>query len=618
MAASLTKLLSGLSAERWFKAGNILEDVKQQGVLQLDVIHCNMLREMQRDQLRPSVRSYSGSFRFSSWARAVLGFFKMRVLHVEANDFCCSAVIQVCGSNTHWQRGTFLFSSLASTDLACCNAGLAGDWRHVLQSLQRMEALHVETDVVTQGASVRSFEETRWQKAILLLQHLLLPRHPSDMRSYPSPSSTVAFLEKVGPHGWPLALKLLRGLRCMRDDGGVLPKVSKSPDAWRFTMALLPSDVVSSTAAMACVSPAAWSIAGAVLLQMQRAELEANIVTFNTVISTCTSWRMSCHMLSSLKQVQPSISTFSSIVKTCHDGYHAWSMALHLLQSVLNREVEPNSITFNAALSACEKGGQWKATVDLLRTYRWHSLEADSITYNATIAACSEWPLSLHFFAQPGRSSTRLNLTIASFAQGTRTWPWALRMVSRYSEYMDSFTSPTFISLLSATAWSNALRHMQWTQEQRTHIQTNALLNAAVSAVDPWPCAVELVAAVAQPTEILSWNACLNSCSRCSQWLPAIHLARNLMEKSIESTLVTQTSLVEACRRAPWQLAVTLHSTDCAAVSALVPQLASRPRALRQHLARLRPFRPRLPAEEPWSCVEDPCDGQLQDGGVIV
>lgn len=139
MAASLTKLLSGLSAERWFKAGNILEDVKQQGVLQLDVIHCNaamksiawssslqMLWEMQRDQLRPSVRSYSGSFRFSSWARAVLGFFKMRVLHVEANDFCCSAVIQVCGSNTHWQRGTFLFLSLASTDLACCNAGLAG------------------------------------------------------------------------------------------------------------------------------------------------------------------------------------------------------------------------------------------------------------------------------------------------------------------------------------------------------------------------------------------------------------------------------------------------------------------------------------------------------------
>lgn len=25
------------------------------------------------------------------------------------------------------------------------------------------------------------------------------------------------------------------------------------------------------------------------------------------------------------------------------------------------------------------------------------------------------------------------------------------------------------------------------------------------------------------------------------------------------------------------------------------------------------PFRPRLPAEEPWSCVEDPCDGQLQE-----
>ena len=35
-----------------------------------------------------------------------LGFFQMRVLKIEANDFCCSAVIQVCGSNRHWQRGT--------------------------------------------------------------------------------------------------------------------------------------------------------------------------------------------------------------------------------------------------------------------------------------------------------------------------------------------------------------------------------------------------------------------------------------------------------------------------------------------------------------------------------
>eukprot|EP00435_Cladocopium_sp_Y103_P054105 s1645_g17.t1 len=162
-------------------------------------------------------------------------------------------------------------------------------------------------------------------------------------------------------------------------------------------------------------------------------------------------------------------------------------------------------------------------------------------------------------------------------------------MVSRYSEYMDSFTSPTFISTLSATAWSNALLHMRWTQEQRTHSQSDAVLNAAVSAVDPWPCAVELVA-MAQPTEILSWNACLKSCGRYSQWLPAIHLTRNLMENSIETTLATQTSLVEACSKAPWQLALTLRSADPAALSALVPKLAQRPQraALRKHLARLR------------------------------
>ena len=48
---------------------------------------------------------------------------------------------------------------------------------------------------------------------------------------------------------------------------------------------------------------------------------------------------------------------------------------------------------------------------------------------------CSDWSLSLHFFARPGPSgcsATRLNLTLASFANGTRTWPWAMQMVSRW------------------------------------------------------------------------------------------------------------------------------------------------------------------------------------------
>eukprot|EP00975_Prorocentrum_lima_P013923 2959038-Prorocentrum_lima.AAC.1 len=57
-------------------------------------------------------------------------------------------------------------------------------------------------------------------------------------------------------------------------------------------------------------------------------------------------------------------------------------------------KVEADTITYSAAISACEKGGEWEKAVELLASMEHAKVEADEITYNAAISACengSKW-----------------------------------------------------------------------------------------------------------------------------------------------------------------------------------------------------------------------------------
>ena len=56
-----------------------------------------------------------------------------------------------------------------------------------------------------------------------------------------------------------------------------------------------------------------------------------------------------------------------------------------------NSRVEANTITYNAAISACEKAGEWASASQLLDGMAKSRVEADTITYNAAISACEKY-----------------------------------------------------------------------------------------------------------------------------------------------------------------------------------------------------------------------------------
>ena len=63
---------------------------------------------------------------------------------------------------------------------------------------------------------------------------------------------------------------------------------------------------------------------------------------------------------------------------------------MSLLREMGDVKLDPNVITYNAGISACEKGGQWPEALSLLREMGDATLDPDVITYSAGISACEE------------------------------------------------------------------------------------------------------------------------------------------------------------------------------------------------------------------------------------
>ena len=81
---------------------------------------------------------------------------------------------------------------------------------------------------------------------------------------------------------------------------------------------------------------------------------------------------------------------FTGTTSTCNPGGRRahWQEALGLLREMPSKGVERNTITYNAAISACEKGGQWKEALGLLSVTASKDVERDTITYNTAVFVC--------------------------------------------------------------------------------------------------------------------------------------------------------------------------------------------------------------------------------------
>ena len=195
-----------------------------------------------------------------------------------------------------------------------------------------------------------------------------------------------------------------------------------------------------------------WDSALDVLSLMSSVDVELNVYHLGASLMGIdraerwlTAWQLLQHAERS--QVQSSTRLQLSALSAARAW---WPMAVGQLQEMQEVNLECNTFISNAAISACEKGQQWKTSLQLLQ----QAEEPDSISFNASIAA-SEWLLAIHLLG--GMLLTRCMASVVSCAAAisacadAAAWHTALALAEECS-FSNAFT---YSSTLTACALRN-------------------------------------------------------------------------------------------------------------------------------------------------------------------
>eukprot|EP00434_Breviolum_minutum_P008963 symbB.v1.2.007897.t1/scaffold491.1/size196728/1 len=204
-----------------------------------------------------------------------------------------------------------------------------------------------------------------------------------------------------------------------------------------------------------CAKGSRWPEAIALLQAMEmKTTCASNVVTYNATINACAKaleWQHAIHLFDrmSRQHLKANVVTFSSVMKACR-GH--WEICLQLM-AALGREAQPNSISFNAAISAAESAAQWTVTLQLLNDMDLALLDPDIISHTGAMRACtlaSHWRHALRLFASlPRRWADRICWNAAmEAAEAGSQW----QLVLQFWDSMTTTTTP-YLGQRPPTAW---------------------------------------------------------------------------------------------------------------------------------------------------------------------
>eukprot|EP00415_Alexandrium_ostenfeldii_P004959 UN4959 len=85
-------------------------------------------------------------------------------------------------------------------------------------------------------------------------------------------------------------------------------------------------------------------------------------------------------------RINPDVISCSAAMSACEKGGQ-WQAALAVLRTMPHLRINPNVISCNAAVSACAKGDRWQMALHLFRSMVGVGLSPDAVTYSAVLDA---------------------------------------------------------------------------------------------------------------------------------------------------------------------------------------------------------------------------------------
>ncbi|CAE7190355.1 unnamed protein product, partial [Symbiodinium microadriaticum] len=128
--------------------------------------------------------------------------------------------------------------------------------------------------------------------------------------------------------------------------------------------------------------------------------------------------------------------TYNAAISACEKSQE-WRQALTLLRQAEWQRMQLGIISYNAAISACDKGGQWELALHLLYEAVWKRLRPQLTSYNAAASACAkglrwyEAAILLGQLNEAGLEGDVVSLTAAITACKFQ-WPLVLALLDRW------------------------------------------------------------------------------------------------------------------------------------------------------------------------------------------
>jgi len=189
--------------------------------------------------------------------------------------------------------------------------------------------------------------------------------------------------------------------------------------------------------------------------------------------------------------------SFNAAISACEKAGQ-WERVLSMLSELKKSGTTPSALSFNVAVSACQKDGQWERGLAFLSELREASMTPDVMGFNAAILASDrggQWELTLLFLSElqeAGMAPTMASLKVALSASDVGSqWKRALSVLR---ELQGAGMSPDLMSFSKAISaceknrkWERALSLLNELQEAGVTLDMSRF-NATVAACDRAYC----------------------------------------------------------------------------------------------------------------------------------
>eukprot|EP00435_Cladocopium_sp_Y103_P028964 s2710_g7.t1 len=237
-----------------------------------------------------------------------------------------------------------------------------------------------------------------------------------------------------------------------------------------------------------------------------------------------------------------------------------WELAPQLLAALAECAGRGNSVTFNAAMTGCQRASKWQQVVQTMRTFKTRQLCPSAVSFNVLLGAweaSNHWPRGMSSLHAMGILRVPRNTVVYNAGISSCSWRCSevlLRALVDQQLETSCVTSNSAIALHMRTShWQTAL-FIGHTALPTPDVFGHSSLISAVGGTH-WPLALHLAGAIAMSQRsVVSRNALLSSCEKCQEWQLAALLFCTLHAQTVEANVKGSGALLAslaACGRWP-------------------------------------------------------------------